>query len=298
MQRVTTATSRPADGKTPDTQPSSDNRWTINLVQDNVAFMGAGWRETGGSAERKRYELTYDWDLAKLENANLKPGDVLEYFVQVKDNFDLNGRQHDWVPSGKLRITIISQEQFTAAVQAALENIHSQLGELLRGQVRNKTETDALRQLTSKKSAFDEADRVQADRIAGEQSNTASQTMQIAGRLADMAQKIQENKAADPALRQTAEAARQQLQNTAEGSMKEAARNLSNARDQKGPDASRSGQQQRSQQDVASPDSQNNTGSQSDQQNSQNQNGDPKNADAKSSDQKGPEQKRARSEGR
>ena len=287
VQRITAgSTTRPSDAKTPDTQPSGENHWTLNLVQDNTAGMGANWRETGGSADRKRYELTYDWDLAKLENANLKPGDVLEYFVQVKDNFNLSGRQHEWVPSGKLRVTIISQEQFTAAVQAALQNIHGQLGELLRGQIRNKTETDALKQLTSRKQQFDQADRVQADRIASEQSNTASQTMQIAGRLADMAQKIQENKASDPALRQTADAARQQLQNTAEGSMKEAARSLSNARDQKGPDASRPGQQQRGQQDVASPDSKN-TGAQSDQQNGQqagqNPTSDPKNADAMSS---------------
>ena len=119
----------------------------IDLVKENAAVGdGASWQETGSTLERKRFELGYDWDLSKLQNANLKPGDVLEFFVQVKDNFDLNGKQHDWVPSGKLRITIISQEQFNTAVQQAFEAVHSQLKELHQNQVRNKTETEALKQ--------------------------------------------------------------------------------------------------------------------------------------------------------
>ncbi|HSU66068.1 MAG TPA: DUF4175 family protein, partial [Tepidisphaeraceae bacterium] len=59
---------------------SANNRWVIDLVKDNtVAAEGVTWQEAGGTLERKRFELGYDWDLAKLPNANLKPGDVLEY---------------------------------------------------------------------------------------------------------------------------------------------------------------------------------------------------------------------------
>jgi hypothetical protein len=232
------------------TGTSAQNKWVIDLVKANtVAIEGASWQQAGGTLERKRFELGYDWDLAKLENANLKPGDVLEFFVQVKDNFNLNGRQHDWVPSGKLRINIISQEQFNTAVQQAFETLHSQLKELHQGQVRNKTETEALRQLTEKKAAFDEADKAQAERIAGEQSNTASQAMQQSQKLAALSQKIKENKSSDASLQQTADSVQKQLQQAAEGAMKDAANNLNDAREQKGdPKASAAQQQKQAQQ--------------------------------------------------
>jgi hypothetical protein len=265
VQRIATANAAPTT-KPAEVRTSEGNKWIINLVDQSVpAGAGISWRETGGSVERKRYELAYDWDLAKLENANLKPGDVLEYFVQVKDNFNLNGRQHDWVPSGKLRITIISQEQLTAAVQGAFESIHTQLKELRQGQLRNKTETESLRQMTRRKPAFDEADKAQAERIAGQQSNAASQAMQIAQRLADLTRTIQQNKASDAGLQQTADAVQQQIQNTAEGPMKDAAQNINDARDQKAqPRAnSQNGQNQR----------QNSSRSSQNQQSSQNQNG-------------------------
>ena len=250
VQRVAsgTPTTRPADAKTSDA-----NKWIIDLVKDSApATAGISWREAGGSVERKRYDLAYDWDLAQLENANLKPGDVLEYFVQVKDNFNLNGKQHDWVPSGKLRITIISQEQLTAAVQGAFEAIHNQLKELRLTQVRNREETGTLRNTTLRKPAFDEADKAQAERIAGQQSNVASQAMQIAQRLADLAQQIQQNRASDSTLQQTANSVQQQIQNTAEGPMKDAAKSINDARDQK-PQASSNALRQQQQNRQSNP---------------------------------------------
>jgi hypothetical protein len=235
------------------TQPaatSAQNKWVVDLVKSNAAFGdGVNWQETGSTLERKRFELAYDWDLSKLKDANLKAGDVLEFFVQVKDNFNLNGKQHDWVPSGNLRINIISQEQFNTAVQQAFEAVHSQLKELHQNQVRNKTETDALKQLTDKKPAFDEADKTQADRIAGEQSNTASQTMQEAQKLEALSQKIKENKSTDPSLQQTAESVQKQLQEAAEGPMKDSANQLNDAREQKpDPKASAAEQQKQAEQ--------------------------------------------------
>ena len=85
-----------------DQSTAPQNQWTLDLVKDGVASVGAAWELTDSSAEHQRYRLQYHWVLAALANANLKPGDVLEYYVQVKDNFDLNGKQHDWVPSGRL----------------------------------------------------------------------------------------------------------------------------------------------------------------------------------------------------
>jgi hypothetical protein len=226
---------------------SAQNKWVIDLVKANApAAADISWQQAGGTLERKRFELGYGWDLAKLENANLKPGDVLEYFVQVKDNFNLNGKQHDWVPSGKLRISIISQEQFIKNVQQTFETIHSQLKELRQDQVRTRTEAQALKQMTQKKPAMDQADKVQADRIANQQSNTASQTQQQAQKLEALSQQIKENKSTDPSLQEIAESVQKQLQDAAEGPMKQAANNLTDAKEQK-PNPKGSPQEQQKQ---------------------------------------------------
>ena len=54
--------------------------------------------------------MQYGWELAALAGANLKPGDVLEYGLQVTDNYELDGQRHPLVDSAKLRISIISQD--------------------------------------------------------------------------------------------------------------------------------------------------------------------------------------------
>ena len=246
--------------KAPSTQPAQDravapataanNRWVIDLVKNNATTgPGIGWEQAGGTLERKRFALSYDWDLAILENANLKPGDVLEYFVQVKDNFNLNGKEHDWVPSGKLRITIISQEQLANKIQQAFEALHGQLKELQQGQVRNKTETESLRQMTEKKTSLDEADKAQAERLASQEGMTASQTMQAAQKLQALGQALKENKSADNSLQQTAESVQKQLEDAAEGAMKDAAKDLGDAKDQKADPKASAQQQARQTQD-------------------------------------------------
>jgi len=109
------------------------NEFVIDLVKSDASVaQGATWSGTDNLsqnlAERKRFRLEYLWDLAaSMPAAGLKPGDVLEYFVQVRDNFDLDGKKHEFVPSGKLRLTIISQEQFGKNVQMVFEQLHNEL---------------------------------------------------------------------------------------------------------------------------------------------------------------------------
>src|SRR5439155_18479625 len=138
------------------------------------------------------------WDLAtSLQGAALKPGDVLEYFVQVRDNFDLDGKKHDFVQSGKLRLTIISQEQFAKNVQATFEQLHNELAQIKRGQTNTKVETQALAEQAKKNAKFDDADQKQADRLSSQQGTTAAQTKQTAGKLADLLERMAQNKSPD-----------------------------------------------------------------------------------------------------
>src|SRR5688500_1726093 len=77
--------------------------WEIDLLAAGKAVNGVSWTPIEGSGDRQRFRANYAWELSQLADANLKPGDVLEYFLLAKDNFALNGAVHQPVPSGKLR---------------------------------------------------------------------------------------------------------------------------------------------------------------------------------------------------
>ena len=135
---------------------SAHNEWIVDLVSNGnpaVTNSTLGWELADSSPEHKRYHLIYGWQLEQLAGATLQPGDVLEYYLQVKDNFDLNGKQHDWVPSGKLRITIVSQEQFNQSVLTQLEQIQAGINQLRQQQTREKVESDTVRQGVDRRAA-------------------------------------------------------------------------------------------------------------------------------------------------
>jgi hypothetical protein len=212
-----------------DQSTAPQNQWTIDLVKDGVANVGAAWELTDSSVEHQRYRLQYHWALAALANANLKPGDVLEYFIQVKDNFDLNGKQHDWVPSGRLRVTIISHEQWDRTVRDELDQTYAALKQLAAAQVRNKGETDTLKQGIESKNTFDNADAAQGQRLTSQQNSTAAQAAQIADRLGLLLNKMTENKSPDDAVKQATGEVQKQLNQTSDGPMRDAARTLGTA---------------------------------------------------------------------
>lgn len=211
----------------------AENRWVIPLLTDAVAIEGVSWEQAGASGDRKRYRLDYLWDLGKLPNANLKPGDVLEYFVQVKDNFRLNGREHDFVPSGKLRITIISDATWAERVRQEVEQIGSELRQVKQGQARTKVETGELARQAAERAKFDEADKSAAERLANQQGTTAAQTMQTSQKLRNLVRRMAENKSPEGGTKQTAEDVAERLEKVADGEMQEAGRHLHEAKDKK-----------------------------------------------------------------
>jgi hypothetical protein len=67
----------------------------VNLVRRRATDRpDVSWNKAEGTGDRQRFRLAYAWDLAKLDGASLKPGDVLEYHLLVKDNYALDGQLH------------------------------------------------------------------------------------------------------------------------------------------------------------------------------------------------------------
>src|SRR5688572_21489696 len=208
-------------------------QWQIDLVSAAAAVNGAQWQSLEGAGDRQRFRANYAWELSQLKDANLKQGDVLEYHLLVKDNFDLAGKFHEPVASGKLRITIISQEQLADAIVNELRTIAGNITEIRNGQNRTKEETSSLAQDTEKKPDLDAADRTAAERLGGQQSTAASQTKQVAGKLEAVQQRLAENKSPAQDLNELARDVKDNLNKTAEEPMKDAVSKLGAAHQQK-----------------------------------------------------------------
>lgn len=212
---------------------SDKRKWEIPLVQDEEAIAPTTFASGDSSPDRRRYRLGYSWDLAKLTDAELKSGDVLEYFIGVQDNYNLNGSVHQPAYSGKLRITIISQEELSARIGDELRAAGSAVRETRNTQTRTAVETANLADETKDKPELDAADRTAAERLANQQNTAASTAKQIANRLDDIQRRLDENKSTNNDLRETAKETSEILKRTAEGPMTDAGRKIATARDRK-----------------------------------------------------------------
>jgi hypothetical protein len=200
--------------------------WELDLVADGQPGGGATWTRLAGAGDRVRHRANYTWELAQLAEANLKPGDVLEFFLLAADNFALNGKTHDPVASGKLRIHIVSQQQLADAITNELRAISGRISEIKNSQDRTREETAGLAEDTAPKPQLDAADRAVAERLAGQQGTAASQTRQIATKLEDVQTRLAENRSEAAELDQLAGDVKNTLNRTAEGPMKAAAGDL------------------------------------------------------------------------
>src|SRR5690606_34160302 len=128
-----------------------------------------------GTPDRTRLRLSHDWDLSTLAAEEpLESGDVLGYFVRAQDNYELDGEYHEPVESGKLRITIISQQELNQRVVGELRNVKDQVSAARQAQDRNMRETAELSEQSQEKEELDDADRSAADRLSRQQSAVAA----------------------------------------------------------------------------------------------------------------------------
>jgi hypothetical protein len=208
--------------------------WSVPLVTDSAAANSdVAWTPLDVSADRRRFRANWQWDLAALKDASLKPADILEYNLLVTDNYNFNGSYHQPVPSSKLRITIVSQEEFAAHLTDTLRAVAAQVGEVAKNQMRTSEETSSLAKDTQAKEKLDDGDRAAAERLSTQQTTAASATKQIAGKLSDLLNQMEENKSTAKELHDIANDAKDILDNAAENPMKNAVSAMSTAREPK-----------------------------------------------------------------
>lgn len=194
-----------------------------------------GWSAVESTGQRRRFRQHYAWELSQLSDAQLKSGDVLEYFVRVTDNYEMNGETHPPVASGRLRINIISQETLSGQITDAMRVVAERVRQAQNAQNRTRQETANLRKDSADKTALDTADRTALSRLSDQQATIAAQTRQLAGRMGELEQRLADNRSDNAELKQIAQTVRESLADTAEDPMSRAAQKLNETVQQSDP---------------------------------------------------------------
>jgi hypothetical protein len=233
-------------------EKATAKHWEIPLVAGGGATNSASFTRAEGGGDRLRWRLNYAWDLAQLEKTSpLKPGDVVEYWLVATDNFNLDGKTHAPVNSGKLRISIISQEDLTARIVDDLRNVKQNIGQTKNNQDRTKQETNTLAEDTKDKPDFDAADKAAAERLANQQATSATQSKALAGKLEAVQQRLDENKSNAQELKDIARDVKNALNDAAENAMKDASQQINSASQSKSDPSKRNDALGKAQQDQA-----------------------------------------------
>ena len=211
----------------PATMPNEVSHWSIPLVADSKANATVDWSALAATGDRLRMRAMYAWRLAALDNSDLHAGDVLEYHLAVEDNYAVNGQTHPPVSSGKLRISIISQEDLTNHTITELQAIRNQIAEVKTAQTRTQQETDNLRDDVKGHEKLDDADRAKAAQLSADQSTNAARTKQLADRADAVEKRLVENQSSQTDLQTLSHDVSADLNDAAEVSMKSATQHLS-----------------------------------------------------------------------
>ena len=245
----------PAAG--PATQPAARSHWEIppgqaagrldrndasRLLFSNpiaTAALGATFEPADGTPDLKSFSIGYHWELPELKDADLKKGDVLEYYIKVKDNFMLEDKVHPvsyfssyrWVKSGKVTITIISMQEFMQRKEIEVAQVQQGIKLQAASEHLQNLQTETLKAGLEKTRKFDPADQAQTERLARDQSQTQTQTTEQADSLKKMLKEMAENKAPKEGLQKNIAEVEADLRKTANKEMREARNNLDAARD-------------------------------------------------------------------
>ena len=203
---------------------------SVDLVQNGQPAGGASWNSMETTGDIRRWQLDYPWDLSKIEPI-LKPGDLIEYHLEVTDNFSFEGKTHPPVSSSRFRIAIVSQDQFASIMGDLLAQVRQQVVDVRNSQRAIKEETADLQKQSAGEKKFTLADRAQAEALVATQTTAASQTRSASERLGDLVQRMDENKSTAQDLRSMAADVRDALSDIAEHPMKTAASKIDDAKD-------------------------------------------------------------------
>ena len=176
----------------------------------------------------------FDWDLAPLK---LKEGDRLMLYALVQDNYDINGKRHEWVKSAPLSVTIISQAMAEDEARQELMQVRDQVESMHAQEDTRAAKVRSLKETMEKSQSSTPEQTRELGELAQQEALHAQNAKAVQQKIEQVQQRLAENKMSESDLAKVAEFAQQGMKDVAQNNMPKAASNLTKAQDAAGKQA-------------------------------------------------------------
>ncbi|HVS71851.1 MAG TPA: hypothetical protein VHQ47_11405 [Phycisphaerae bacterium] len=203
-------------------------------------------RTTDPASGNTTGKSTYTWDLAPM---NLQPGMRFNFYAEVQDNFDVDGKRHPWVKSAPLVLQIRTEAEILESSRKSLNESKERLKALRGEQDQTRTMTEAIQKAIQTSGISTDQQKSQLADLARTESQETSTANAIQQRLAGVADDLRQNRMSDTDLGKLAAESSQGLKDVADTNMPKAASDLNKAHetagnaDAKDPNAKQQAQQ-------------------------------------------------------
>lgn len=151
--------------------------------------------DDAGMAPTTSREFQYDWSMSTVQPP-VQPGDRIEYAVEVRDNFRLDGQSHEPLRSALRRLRIVTSEELAEILRQSLVGLRGSLRQMAGGIDSVREQTDSLDQNPRKGTALTDSQRDQAFRLARELQRLREASDTVIDRFDEIIQRAAENQAA------------------------------------------------------------------------------------------------------
>lgn len=186
-----------------------------------------------------RQQLGFSFRTDALADLDAKPGDRLELYLVVQDNFELDGRRHEPVESKRVVLQLISQKELIDAAVAKLRSVRERVEQAKAQHDRTSLETADLANETENKPELDAGDKAILERLRQEQMSAAAQVRLAAEAAQKIASELETNRGEDESVKALASEVAQRLERTAGTTMQQSRQALGRAANQSDRQADR-----------------------------------------------------------
>ena len=191
-----------------------------------------GASSSSGSGPPLRCDVSHTW---LLETLGAAPGDVIRYYVEARDGYEMDGRTHEPVRSPVMTINVISPAQLADRLRSDLLAVRGPLRELLTELLAATEGTKRLDEKPATDQVLDAKDRQTVEALAERIQRLTANGRQTAEKIEDVIRKAARNGATtSESAREAAQLARR-LKGSTNERMKEASQSLARAGESRKP---------------------------------------------------------------
>ena len=136
-------------------------------------------------------EVRFDWQVPQSTGLDPVPGDVIEYFLEVRDNDTYSGFKSARTPVHRLRLPSLAEQY--EQIEKEQDDVEDRMEEMMRNADQVREQFQELRDELRRKQDADWEDKRQLDQIEERQRQLEEQTTQLSEQLESMNRSMEQN---------------------------------------------------------------------------------------------------------